>query len=278
VINGRLSASSLKRYRQVKALFSPALNTFDRIFPQSRLDAASFRQLGVAAEKVADPGNLKFDAALASTTPKELEEARAKLTFGTGAKILVAGSTHDGEEAVLRTVFLQLRETIPELKLILVPRHPHRAEEVHHLFLSDGLRLAYYSTLAQKVFDVIIVDELGVLNALYSLADLAYVGGSLVRKGGQNPIEPAAAGKPVVFGPDMSDFRDIANLLMTEGGAIQVRSAEELTEQCDRLLSDRGLAAHLGEMNKALVEAHRGTTDRLAEEILEAFEKTGKRS
>jgi 3-deoxy-D-manno-octulosonic-acid transferase len=276
VINGRLSASSLKRYRQAKALFSPALNTFDRIFPQSRLDAASFRQLGVAAEKVADPGNLKFDAALASTTPEELEEVRAKLAFGAGAKILVAGSTHDGEEAVLRTVFLQLRETIPELKLILVPRHPHRAEEVHHLFLSDGLRLAYYSMLTQKVSDVIIVDELGILNALYSLADLAYVGGSLVRKGGQNPIEPAAAGKPLVFGPDMSDFPDIANLLMTEGGAIQVRSAEELTEQCRRLLCDNVFSASLGEKNRALVEQNRGITDRLAEEILEAFEKTGK--
>ena len=276
VINGRLSASSLKRYNQAKALFSPALNTFDRIFPQSPLDAASFRQLGVAPEKLAAPGNLKFDAALASTTAEELEQVRAKLALGTGAKVLVAGSTHEGEEAVLRSVFLQLRKTIPALKLIVVPRHPHRAEEVHRLFLSDGLNLVYYSMLAQRAFDVVIVDEFGVLNALYSFADVAYVGGSLVRKGGQNPIEPAAAGKPLLFGPDMSDFQDVANLLMTDGGAIQVHSAEELAEQCRRLLSDSAFWSRLGEKNRALVAQHRGITDRLAEEILEAFEKTGR--
>jgi len=99
------------------------------------------------------------------------------------------------------------------------------------------------------------------------------VGGSLVRKGGQNPIEPAAAGKPVLFGPDMSDFPDVSNLLTTQGGAIRVLSGEELEEQCYRLLSDSAFSARLGEKNKALVEAHRGITDRLAKDILEAFEK-----
>jgi 3-deoxy-D-manno-octulosonic-acid transferase len=275
LINGRLSASSLKRYTQAKALFSPALNTFDRVFPQSRLDAASFRQLGVAAEKLADPGNLKFDAALASTNPEESEEVRLKLALGTGAKVMVAGSTHEGEEAVLRGVFLKLRKTIPKLKLIVVPRHPDRAEEVHRLFLSDGLKVVYYSVLPQEAFDVVIVDEFGLLNALYSFADLAYVGGSLVHKGGQNPIEPAAAGKPLLFGADMSDFRDIADLLITDGGAIQVHSAKELAEQCGRLLRDGAFSARLGEKNRALVEQHRGVTDRLARHILETFEKAG---
>jgi len=273
MINGRLSPSSLKRYVLAKAIFSPALNTFHRIYPQSPLDSASFRQLGVSPKKLADPGNLKFDAALAEAPPEQLEKVRTKLTPEPGHRMLVAGSTHEGEEAVLRSVFLQLRQKIPKLKLIVVPRHPHRAEEVYRLFVHDRLHVAYYSMLPQKDFDVAVVDAFGVLGSLYAFGDVAYVGGSLVRKGGQNPIEPAAAGKPVLFGPDMSDFPDVSNLLTTQGGAIRVLSGEELEEQCYRLLSDSAFSARLGEKNKALVEAHRGITDRLAKDILEAFEK-----
>ena len=276
MINGRLSPSTLKRYALAKPIFSPALNTFHRIYPQSSLDSSSFRKLGVLPEKLAEPGNLKFDAALLSLSPEQSEEVKVKLPPETAQRTLVAGSTHEGEEALLRTVFLQLRQKMPTLKLIVVPRHPHRAEEVYRLFAQDKLRVTYYSMLPQKDFDVVVVDAFGVLGSLYAFGEVTYVGGSLVPKGGQNPIEPAAAGKPVLFGPDMRDFSDVSNLLTSQGGGIRVHSGEELAEQCDRLFSDRGLAARLGEMNKALVEAHRGSTDRLAEEILEAFEKTGK--
>jgi 3-deoxy-D-manno-octulosonic-acid transferase len=275
MINGRLSPSTLKRYALAKPIFSPALNTFHRIYPQSSLDSASFRQLGVLPEKLADPGNLKFDAALLSTSPEQSEKVRAKLALEPGDRMLVAGSTHEGEEALLRTVFLQLRQKMPTLKLIVVPRHPHRAEEVYRLFLHDRLHAAYYSMLPQKDFDVAVVDTFGVLSSLYAFGDVTYVGGSLVPKGGQNPIEPAAAGKPVLFGPDMRDFPDVSNLLTSQGGGIRVHSGEELAEQCHRLLSDRGLSAHLGEKNRALVVAHRGITDRLAKEILAAFGKAG---
>jgi 3-deoxy-D-manno-octulosonic-acid transferase len=275
MINGRLSPASLKKYRLAKPVFSPALNAFHRIYPQSPLDCASFRQLGVLPKKLADPGNLKFDAALASASPEQLEKVRAKLAPEAGHRMLVAGSTHEGEEVVLRRVFIQLRRRVPELKLIVVPRHPHRAEEVYRLFVHEGFHVVSYSMLPQKDFDVVVVDTFGVLGALYAFGDVAYVGGSLVPKGGQNPIEPAAAGKPVLFGPDMSDFPDVSKLLITQGGAIRVHSEEDLAAHCDRLFSDRDLCARLGEKNRALVEAHRGTTDRLAKDILEAFEKSG---
>jgi 3-deoxy-D-manno-octulosonic-acid transferase len=278
MINGRLSPSTLKRYALAKPIFSPALNTFHRIYPQSSLDSASFRQLGVSPEKLAPPGNLKFDAALLSPSPEQSEEVKVKLATERGNRVLVAGSTHEGEEALLRTVFLELRQKMPTLKLIVVPRHPHRAEEVFRLFAHDRLRVTCYSMLPQRDFDVAVVDAFGVLGSLYAFGDVTYVGGSLVPKGGQNPIEPAAAGKPVLFGPDMRDFPDVANLLISQGGGIRVHNGEELAEQCHRLLSDSGLSAELGEKNRALVEAHRGVTDRLAEEILEAFEKTGKTS
>jgi 3-deoxy-D-manno-octulosonic-acid transferase len=273
LINGRLSPSSFKRYGQAKRLFSPALNTFCRIYPQSPSDAECFRKLGVNPEKLADPGNLKFDAATTSSPPEGLEQISAKLAIQKGERVLVAGSTHEGEEMILRTVFLELRQSIPKLKLLVAPRHPHRAEEVRRVFVRDPFQVVFYSSLPQERFDVVVVDEFGVLSSLYEFGDLAYVGGSLVPKGGQNPVEPAAAGKPVLFGPDMSDFPDIADLMLKEGGAIQVKSGEELAEQCGRLFCDSALRARLGEKNRELVERHSGVTLKISNDILECFQK-----
>jgi len=187
--------------------------------------------------------------------------------------VLVAGSTHEGEEVILRTAFLRLRQSLPGLKLIVAPRHPHRAERVRQVFMGDPVQVFFYSSLPQEGFDVVVVDEFGVLGALYQLGDLAYVGGSLVPKGGQNPVEPAAAGKPVLFGPDMSDFPDIARWMLKEGGAIQVKNGDELTAEVYRLLSDSALSADLGLKNKALVERNAGVTSTIAEDILEVLSK-----
>jgi 3-deoxy-D-manno-octulosonic-acid transferase len=273
LINARLSPSSFKRYGQAKRLFSPALNTFSRVYPQSPSDAEAFKKMGVSAEKLADPGNLKFDAARTSSSPAQLERLRAKLAIQEEESVLVAGSTHEGEEVILRTSFLQLRQSIPRLKMIVAPRHPHRADEVRQLFMRDPVHVAFSSSLPQEHFDVAVVDEFGVLSSLYGFGDLAYVGGSLARKGGQNPVEPAAAGRPVLFGPDMSDFQDIADMMLKEGGAMQVKNGEELTAQAYRLLSDKPLSARLGAKNKALVERHSGVTSKVAKDILECLFK-----
>ena len=273
LVNGRLSSSSFKRYAQAKRLFSPALNTFCRVYPQSSSDAESFKKLGVNPEKLADPGNLKFDSAMMPSLTSGLDQLKTKLAIPKGERVLVAGSTHEGEEVILRKVFFQLRQSIPGLKLIVAPRHPHRAEEVRQVFIRDPFQVVFYSSLPQESFDVAVVDEFGVLSSLYVFGDLAYVGGSLVPKGGQNPVEPAAAGKPVLFGPDMSDFPDIADLMLKDGGAIQVKSGEELTEQGRRLLSDSALSARLGAKNRALVERHSGVTLKIVKDILEYFPK-----
>jgi 3-deoxy-D-manno-octulosonic-acid transferase len=137
------------------------------------------------------------------------------------------------------------------------------------VFIRDPFKVVFYSSLPQDHYDVGVVDEFGVLGALYEFGDLAYVGGSLVPKGGQNPVEPAAAAKPVLFGPDMSDFQDIARWMLKEGGAIEVKNGEELTAQAHRLLSDSALSASLGAKNKALVERNAGVTSKIAEDILE---------
>jgi len=271
LINARLSPSSFKRYGQAKRLFSPALNTFSRLYPQSASDAELLRKLGVNQDKLAEPGNLKFDAARMSGRSANLEQLRAKLTIQEGERVLVAGSTHEGEEVILGAVFAQLRQSLPGLKLLVAPRHPHRAEEVRRVFLRDPLQVVFFSSLPQERFDVAVVDEFGVLGSLYEFGDIAYVGGSLVPKGGQNPVEPAAVGKPVLFGPDMRDFSEVADLMLKEGGAIRVKTAEELTAKALRLLSDRGLSARLGARNKALVERHSGTTSKIAKDILECL-------
>jgi len=273
LINARLSPSSFKRYGQAKRLFLPALNTFSRVYPQSPPDAESYRELGVHPGKLAASGNLKFDAAKMSGGGAKVEHLKAKLAIREGEKVLVAGSTHEGEEVILRTAFLRLRQSLPGLKLIVAPRHPHRAERVRQVFTGDPVQVVFYSSLPQERFDVVVVDEFGVLGALYQLGDLAYVGGSLVPKGGQNPVEPAAAGKPVLFGPDMSDFPDIARWMLKEGGAIQVKNGDELTAEVYRLLSDSALSADLGLKNKALVERNAGVTSTIAEDILEVLSK-----
>jgi 3-deoxy-D-manno-octulosonic-acid transferase len=273
LINARLSPSSFKRYAQAKRLFSPAVNTFSRVYPQSPSDAESFRKLGLKPEKLADPGNLKFDATRTSSRPAQLERLRAKLGIQKEERVLVAGSTHEGEELILRTAFLQLRQSIPGVKLIVAPRHPHRAEEVRRVFIRDPFKVVFYSSLPQDRFDVAVVDEFGVLGPLYEFGDLAFVGGSLVPKGGQNPVEPAAAGKPVLFGPDMSDFPDIARWMLEEGGAIEVKNGEELRAQAYRLLSDSALSASLGAKNKALVERNAGVSSKIAKDIAELLLK-----
>ena len=273
LINARLSPSSFKRYGQAKRLFSPALNTFSRLYPQSATDAELLRKLGVDPEKLADPGNLKFDAAKMASRSTNLEQIRAKLAIQKGERVLVAGSTHEGEEDILRAMFVQLRQSLHGLKLLVAPRHPHRAEEVRRVFMRDPFQVVFYSSLPQERFDVAVVDEFGVLGSLYEFGDIAYVGGSLVPKGGQNPVEPAAAGKPVLFGPDMSDFSDIADLMRKEGGAIQVNTGEEFAAEAYRLLSDSALSARLGRKNRALVERHSGVTSKIAKDILECLSK-----
>ena len=198
---------------------------------------------------------------------------RQSLSLGEEDLVLLAGSTHPGEEAMLRSAFLALRQRHPDLKLLIVPRHPNRGTEIERLFANDPLRVALLSQGTHPETDVTVVDRMGLLGALYALADVAFVGGSLVGKGGQNPIEPAAAGKPVLFGPDMSDFPDVSRLLIEAGGAIQVQDSIDLMEQCARLLADPELAMAMGVRAGNAVREHQGTSQQLAAEIV-AFLKT----
>jgi 3-deoxy-D-manno-octulosonic-acid transferase len=267
LLNGRLSPTSFRFSRILSVLFVPAFNTFSRIYPQSSEDAKRFLDLGVELQKIRRSENLKFDLASAPPSSQTIRELRRAFGFLEEDRVLLAGSTHPGEETMLRSVFQSLRHLYPQLKLIIVPRHPHRTDEIAGLFDRDPLRVVRFSQGPQAPADVVLVDRMGLLGSLYGLADVAFVGGSMVQKGGQNPIEPAAAGRPVLFGPDMSDFREVSRLLLEVGGAIQVQNPTELLDECRRLFEDRNLAETMGRHARSLVEQHRGAGKTIAAEV-----------
>jgi 3-deoxy-D-manno-octulosonic-acid transferase len=223
--------------------------------------------IGVNPERLRRPGNLKFDVAAALPASHAVAAIRQELFIPADARILIAGSTHQGEEELIRSCFLRLRSRFPDLQLIVVPRRPERGSEVRSLFQADALHTALASELDRPA-TVVVIDRIGYLSRLYALAEVAVIGGSFVPQGGQNPIEPAAWAKPVLFGPDMHDFPDVAAWLLNAGGAIQAANEADLYEACDRLLSDPEAARAMGQQARAVVTQHQGATDRVAQEVV----------
>lgn len=275
VVNGRISDRSFRRYRLALPLFRRCLRTLAFVGAQSAADAERFAALGAPADRTHVTGNLKIDQAAArqpgGPDPDALERA---LALPPGPR-LVAGSTHRGEEAALLAAFGRLRQETPELRLLLAPRHPERLPEVERLLAESGHRWARRSERpglpGEPAPDVVLVDTIGELAALYGLADLAFVGGSLVPVGGHNLLEPAAHGRAPLFGPHVHNFREVARALGEAGGAVPVPDAGAFAETAARLLADPAGRAALGARARAVVEAGRGATARtlrLVERVL----------
>ena len=267
LVNGRLSPESFRLYSRLRLLFEPSFNTFKRIYPQSSGEGQRFLAIGVSPERLHHTGNLKFDVAAAVPEQEALAALREELFVPPGAPTLIAGSTHRGEEEIIRSCFLRLKIRLPMLRLIVVPRRPDRGVEVLQLFRQNDNDAALASQLHQST-PVLVVDRMGYLSRLYALADVAVIGGSFVPMGGQNPIEPAAWGKPILFGPDMHDFPDVAEWLLNAGGAIQATNEHELYDACQRLLSDPEAARMMGERARAVVREHQGATRRVVQDVI----------
>jgi 3-deoxy-D-manno-octulosonic-acid transferase len=265
--NGRLSPESFRAYRRFRLLFEPCLQTFRGIYPQSAGEAQRFLSMGVPRERLRHTGNLKFDVAAALPDSNAIAALRQEFFVSPDVPMMIAGSTHPGEEEIVRSCFLRLRGRFPKLRLIVVPRRPDRGTEVLQLFQRDGNEAALASRL-DRCTQVIVVDRMGYLSRLYALADIAVVGGSFVRQGGQNPIEPAACGIPVLFGPDMHDFPDVAAWLLMAGGAIQAQNENELFAACERLLSHSDEARTMGERARSVVKQHQGATERVVQDLV----------
>ncbi len=267
VINGRISPRSFPRYRVVRRWFGRVLSDVRLFCMQTAQDAERLLMLGAPAEKVRVVGNLKYDLASLHEAP-DVAAVRARLGLPSGRRLLVAGSTHRGEEETLLEAFRALAGTRQDLCLLLAPRHPERLEEVERLVRKAGLPFVRRSQLPATPMDgaaVILLDTMGELAQLYSAAAAVFIGGSLIPHGGQNILEPAAVGRPVVHGPHMGNFAEMRDLFREAGAAIQVEGGASLAEHLAALLDDPALADRMGKAGREIVETHRGATRRTAD-------------
>ncbi|MGA1845200.1 MAG: 3-deoxy-D-manno-octulosonic acid transferase [bacterium] len=275
LINGRISDRSFTRYRFFRPLIRPLLRKFRTLCMQSPLDARRILALGADPVRVKVTGNIKFDLSHLAMDEQATASLRSRLGIKEDRSVLVAGSTHPGEERPIVDAFTRLCSSYPELVLILVPRHVERAEGIAQMLREGGTPHRRWSTLPENARigggEVLIVDVIGVLARIYSLATMVIIGGSFIPHGGQNPLEPAFFGKPVIFGPHMQNFRSISALLMEAQAARMIREEALFTTLSD-LLADPQLRHVMGQAARKVVDANRGSALRTCKEIMGIIE------
>ena len=275
VINGRISSRSYPRYRLVRPFFRQVLADIDRFCMQSEESARRLIDLGADSSRVTVTGSLKFDSLdLPTALPHGKPRDRVLRFFrlSPNRHVIVAGSTMRGEESAVLRAFARVKAMSPNALAILAPRQPERFGEVERLGRDAGFVTIRRSELPIDVeprADVVVLDSIGELARIYQLATAVFVGGSLVDHGGHNILEPAVVGKPIMFGPHMQNFKEIADTFLANGAALQVQSERELEETLQLLLTDPVRRARLGAAARALVEANRGAKDKTLAVIAE---------
>ena len=269
MINGRISTRSYPRYKVVRPLFRRVLADVDRFCMQSAESAQRVVDLGADKARVTVTGSLKFDSLEVPSAVMQHGKPRERVLrffrMSSHRTVIVAGSTMRGEETAVLRAFAKIKATQTHAVAILAPRQPERFAEVERLARDAGFVTARRSELpidAEPRADVIVLDSIGELAQLYQLATVVFVGGSLVDHGGHNILEPAIFGKPIVFGPHMQNFREIAETFVANSAAIQVTSDRELDDAILALVRDPVHRAGLGAAARALVEANRGAKDK----------------
>ena len=273
MINGRISSRSYPRYRLIRPFFKRVLADIDRFCMQSEESARRLIDLGADPSRVTVTGSLKFDS-LELPSPASHGKPRLLRFFRMSAArpVIVAGSTFRGEEAAVLRAFSRVKTTMPTAVAILAPRQPERFAEAERLARDAGFATIRRSELpidAEPRADVIVLDSIGELAQLYQLATAVFVGGSLVDHGGHNILEPAIFGKPIVFGPYMQNFKEIAEAFIANGAAVCVQSERELDDELLALLTDPVRRARMGAAARALVEANRGAKEKTLASIAE---------
>lgn len=260
--NGRFSPSQLGKYRALFALTGNPLAKMDILLMRSEEEAERALSLGAPRERVLITGNTKFDALGAAAAHAEEDVTlRRSLCLSEGAFVLIAGSTHEGEEETLLEVYQRLLLQYPTTQLVIAPRYIDRAQRILALAKSRGFRAGLRSVSPMESNQVMVLDTIGELSRAYRLATLVFVGGSFTRRGGQNILEPAAQGKAVLFGPHMDNFRDSVQVLVGRGG-IQVNDADHLYRVISELLSRPQNLQELGAMAQAAVRQVSGASGR----------------
>ncbi len=276
LVNARLSDRSFRGYKRFARLFRPLFGSLAGVGAQSEADAARLRDLGCRPESVRVVGSLKYDAAkLDERRLLDVPAMLGQLGLAPGARILLGGSTHAGEEAILAELFLRLRARFPDLFLVLVPRHFERCREVGRQLEARGLRFVYRNGITAPTrfqpgeVDCLLVNTTGELRYFYEHATVIFVGKSLTAAGGQNPIEPGALGKAMVFGPNMQNFAEVVRSLLAQDGAIQTRDAAGLEKVLGELLADEARRQTLGRNALKVVRENLGAVSRTVDMIIE---------
>jgi 3-deoxy-D-manno-octulosonic-acid transferase len=266
--NGRFNPEKMSRYRALFGAIGNPLRRIDCFLMRSDEEAERVLALGAAPDRVWVTGNTKFDALVLDGAAGREESLRVEMALQPGRPVLMAGSTHEGEEELLLSVYAQLRARHPGLQLVVAPRYVERAGRIMALAADAGLPVRLRSGgAAAGPAEVTVLDTIGELAAAYRLATLVFVGGSFVTRGGQNLLEPAAQGKPVLFGPHMENFKDSVQVLQGRGG-LQVSSPEQLLKVADELLSRPDQIEELGALARRSVGAIRGASARNVEHML----------
>lgn len=282
LINGRLSEKSFRGYSRLKHWLGPILARFQAIGVQTETYGERFVKLGVPRPKVTVTGSIKFDGVQFERDNTRTNSLRELLGISHDETVFIAGSTQAPEEAFALAAYETLRERHPNLRLILVPRHPQRFEEVAALVESAGLPLLRRSRIDANQANpdrvtndrsrpIVLLDTVGELAACWGLADIAFVGGSFGERGGQNMIEPAAYGAAVLFGPKTQNFRHVVEMLLAHDAAKVVVDGEAFNETVASLIADREAAHNMGLRAQELVRAQQGATDATIDLIFAAF-------
>jgi 3-deoxy-D-manno-octulosonic-acid transferase len=275
LVNARISDRSFRGYRRAGFLFRRLFAGFTGVGVQNEADAQRLRQLGVRPEVIEVVGSLKFDSAgLKGPARLDVSALLAQLGVGGDALVLVGGSTHAGEELLLAQLTRRLRARFPRLFTVLVPRHQERGGEVGRELAAHGVKFRFRNEITQTTqlndpdLECLVVNTTGELRFFYGRADVVFVGKSLTAEGGQNPIEPAALGKPVVFGPNMQNFPQVVPQFLARDGARQVADAAALEREIERLLGNPDERAAIGQRGQTVVRENLGGLDKTVEMIV----------
>lgn len=266
--NGRISDRSYPRYVKLRWMFRQALQNFSLFCMQSATARERIIAIGAAAERVVVCGNLKYDIQFQRVSSAEKSALRRRCTIPDDCLVITAGSTHAGEEDTLLKAYREMLAGSVKLFLVLAPRHPQRTAEVADILKKSGVRFRRFTELQPSSGEqfqrgeVLLVDTVGELMNLYSLADVVFVGGSLVPVGGHNLLEPASRGIPALFGPYMSNFTEITALVLESRAGVQVNTPAELVETLRRLIKDPGERRRIGDNGLKMLLENGGATEK----------------
>ena len=279
MVNGRISEKSVKTYRYLYGIWDDMLSTVSRFCMQSSIDADYIYSLGADKNKIFVTGNTKFDQTYAEVTPEDYARYKEELGLNDSYPIIMAGSTHPGEEKALFDAFKKVREKYADARLVIAPRKTNRADEISKLASSYGYETGYRSKMLEnpnlrKKYPVVLLDTIGELGRIYAVGDVVFVGGSLCKTGGHNVLEPAAHAKPILVGPNMQNFKDSYSLLSKVGACKMVNNVAELANEMIDIIGNDERREKMGAASLQVIKENRGADIRSIHYLKELLDLT----